>query len=133
MRIGVLAATAICAIAATGTARAQSGASTILGGAAPSSIQFKPIDMSSVVATPTLTTQNSNFSFSTLLRRFSIPGLPAKQGISPLPAPSTFPSTSYTNAKMVGTPPYQLGDPRAARFPFLPVIPVLNPIVPITP
>ena len=67
MRFGVLAATVICAIAATGGARAQSGASTILGGAAPSSIQFKPIDMSSVVATPTFTTQKFEFQLLHLI------------------------------------------------------------------
>ncbi len=133
MRIGVWGAAAICAVVAIGPVRAQSAASTILGGPSPASIQFKPIDMSSVVATPNLPTQNTSFNFANMLRRFTLPGVTTNQGVSPLPPPSSFPSTSYPNAQMVGTPPYQLGDPKAARFPFLPVIPVLNPIKPITP
>ena len=50
MRIGGWAAAAICAAVATAPARAQSAASTILGGASPASIKFKPIDMSTIVA-----------------------------------------------------------------------------------
>jgi hypothetical protein len=131
MRNGVWAAVTIWAIAATNPAHAQSSLNNPLGGPSPANIQFKPIDMSTVVATPSLATQNNTFSFSNLFHRLTVPGAKPLQGVSPLPSPSSFPT--YPNAQMVGTPPYQLGNPAAARFPFLPVIPILNPIKPITP
>jgi hypothetical protein len=90
-----------------------------------------PIDMSNLVVAPSMTTTQSRFSFAGIFRRLTTPGAQPLQGVSPLPSPSSFPT--YPNATMVGTPPYQLGNPAAARFPFLPVIPILNPIKPITP
>jgi hypothetical protein len=124
MRKGVWAAVVLCA-AAAGQARAQSGASTILGGPAPSEMKMVPIDMSNLVVAPTLTAQTQRFNFSTLLRKLTFTGSPTTTGVSPLPSPSSFPT--YPNGKMVGAPPYKLGDPRAAKFPFQPVPPILNP------
>jgi hypothetical protein len=131
MRIGVCAGAVLCAAAAVGPARAQSGASTILGGPPPSAIRQVPIDTSKLVVAPSMTTSQSAFSLTGIFRRITSPGLPTSQGVSALPSPSSFPSTRYPSGKMVGTPPYQLGNPQAARFPFLPVIPILNPIKPI--
>ncbi len=131
MRIGICAGAALCMALACRSARAQSGGSTVLGGAAPTALQFKPIDMTNVVVAPSLTTSQNPFSFGNIFRRLTIPGGTPLQGVSALPSPSSFPT--YTNARMVGTPPYQIGNPMAARFPFLPVIPILNPVKPITP
>jgi hypothetical protein len=132
MRIGVCAAAVLGVAMAAGSARAQIGsASTILGGPPPSMIQNKPIDMTHLVATPSMATTQSNFSLASLFRKLTTPGATPTQGTSSLPSPASFPT--YSNAKMVGTPPYQLGNPMAARFPFLPVIPILNQVKPITP
>jgi hypothetical protein len=124
MRNGVWAVIVLCAVAAS-QARAQSGASTILGGPPPGDIQFKPIDMGNLVVAPSMTGTTQRFNFSSLLRKLTFTGSPTTTGISPLPSPSSFPT--YPNAKLVGTPPYQLGDPRAAKYPFKPVPPILNP------
>jgi hypothetical protein len=131
MRIGVCAAAALGVAMATGSARAQSSFATVLGGPPTSAIQNKPIDMSNLVVAPNMATNQSNFSFSSIFRHLSITGAKPIQGVSALPKPSSFPT--YPNGQMVGTPPYQLGAPAAARFPFLPVIPILNPVKPITP
>jgi hypothetical protein len=124
MRKCVWATVAICAVAA-GQARAQSGASTILGGPPPSAMQFKPIDMSNVVVAPAMSAQQTRFNFSNILRKLTFSGSPSTRGISPLPPASSFPT--YPSGKMVGAPPYQLGDPKAAKHPFQPVMPILNP------
>jgi hypothetical protein len=126
MRIGVWAAVALCA-AAAGQARAQSGASTILGGPPPSAITFKPIDMSNLVATPAMSAQQTRFNFSAILRKLTFTGSPTTLGVSPLPSPGSFPSTKFPSAKMVGTPPQLIGNPNLSKSPFQPVMPVANP------
>jgi hypothetical protein len=128
MRVGVWAAVALC-VAAAGQARAQSGglSTTPLGGPPPSAVQFKPIDMSNVVVAPAMSAQQTRFNFSAILRKLSFSTGPTTLGSSPIPIPSSFPSTQYPSGKMVGAPPYQLGDPRAARHPFQPVAPITNP------
>lgn len=131
MRFAYGLAAAICAtVSITSAARAQSGASTILGGPPPSAIQFKPIDMNTVVVTPNLPAQPGRFNFSSIFRRLPIPGFPTSRGVSPLPAPSTFPSTKFPNAKMVGAPPRVIGDPNLSSNPFKPVMPIMNATVP---
>jgi hypothetical protein len=126
MRIGVWAAVALCA-AAAGEARAQSGASTILGGAPPSSITFKPIDMSNLIVAPAMSAQQTHFNFSTVLRKLTFTNGPTTLGVSPLPSPSSFPSTRFPTAKMVGTPPQLIGNPNLSKSPFQPVMPIANP------
>ncbi|HEY1375240.1 MAG TPA: hypothetical protein VGF55_00510 [Gemmataceae bacterium] len=126
MRVGVWVAAAVGLAAAAAPARAQTPFATVLGGPPPSAIQQVPIDMSNVVVAPSLPDRQSRFNFSAILRRLTPSGFPTLTGVSPLPAPGTFPSTKYPSAKMVGAPPYQLGDPRAAKFPFQPVMPILN-------
>jgi hypothetical protein len=125
MRKHVWLAVALCA-AGAGQARAQSGASTILGGPAPSDITFKPIDTSNLVVAPTMSATTSRFSFGNLLRRLSFTGGPTVKGVSPLPAPSSFPSTRFPSAKMVGAPPSLIGDPNLSKSPFQPVMPIMD-------
>ncbi len=122
MRVGVWAAVALCAAAAAAPARAQSPA-TLLGGPPPSAITFQPIDMTNVVVAPSLLPKTSRFSFANIFRRITSVGS-TTPGVSALPDPSTFPT--YPSGQMVGTPPYKLGDPKAAKHPFQPVLPVLN-------
>jgi hypothetical protein len=128
MRLGVYTAAVLCAAWAAGPAHAQTGTSftTALGGPPPSAIMQKPIDMTNVIApSPALGAQQSRFNFGALFNKLAVPSFPVVGGTSALPAPSTFPSTSYTPFKMVGKPPYQLGDPRAAKYPFQPVLPII--------
>jgi hypothetical protein len=68
--------------------------------------------------------QQMRFNFSTLLRKLTFTGSPTTRGISPLPSPSSFPT--YSSGKMVGTPPFQLGDPKAAKHPIQPVLPIMD-------
>ena len=134
MRLGVWAVAAVCAAGAVGSARAQSlSPSTILGGPPPSAIVQKPIDMKNVIApSPAITAQQSRFNFSAIFNKLIMPGGPTKQGVSPYPNPSKYPS--YKDFKMVGTPPYQLGDPKAAKHPFQPAMPIIpNTTTPVGP
>src|SRR5262245_2923766 len=134
MRILVWAVTACCAIGVAGSARAQTGsASTILGGPPPSAIQFRQIDLTNVVTPSTaISAQQNRFNFSALFSKLSTPSYPVKNGVSPLPSPSMFPS--FPSFKMVGTPPYQLGNPKAAKNPFQPVPPLIpNTKTPVGP
>jgi hypothetical protein len=101
----------------TGSAAAQGSASTILGGAAPSSIVFKPIDTSHALApNPGLAAQQNRFNFSSIFKRLT-PTFPSQRGLSAMPIPSTFPSTSYNPFKMVGSPPRLIGDPKTMAMP----------------
>jgi hypothetical protein len=109
MRYSFWAGIVVCAVLSAGTARAQ----TLLGGPAPSALTFQPIDMKNVVVAAQMPTQQSKFNFANMFRRMTIPGL-RQTGVSPLPSPSSFPT--YANGKMVGTPPFQIGDPKAAKF-----------------
>jgi hypothetical protein len=110
----------------TGTASAQTSPSTILGGVAPANLISKPIDTSTAIApSPGLSAQQNRFSFSALFRRIT-PGFPSQRGMSPVPIPSTFPSTSYNPFKMVGTPPRLIGDPKNNAMP-------INVPIPFTP
>jgi hypothetical protein len=125
MRVGVWAAVILCAAAIAAPARAQNNPfATALGGPPPANIQFKPIDMSNLVVAPAMPAQQSRFNFSALIRKLTFTSSPNTRGVSPLPPPSAFPT--YPDAKMIGTPPYQLGDPKAAKHPFQPVLPILD-------
>jgi hypothetical protein len=126
MRVGVCAAAVFCAVVVAGTARAQAPANqfvTALGGPSPSALQFKPIDMKNLVVAPPNPSQ-SGFSMASMFRRLPFTGRTSQFGVSNLPAPSSFPT--YPNGKMVGTPPYQLGDPKASKFPYIPFLSKLN-------
>jgi hypothetical protein len=109
MRYGVWAAMVLCATLAAGPARAQ----TALGGVDPATMKFQPIDMKNVVVAAPMPTQQNRFNFFNMFRRMTVPGS-RQTGVSPLPSPSSFPS--YSSGKMVGTPPFQIGDPKAAKF-----------------
>jgi hypothetical protein len=90
-----------------GTAAAQQQASSFFTGV-PTTVRNVAFDASNAVtqkpAQAALT--GNRFDFSRLFRRQQIPGFPPKTGVSPLPAPSSFPSTKYQNFKMVGKPPF---------------------------
>jgi hypothetical protein len=134
MRFGVWATAVVCAAWAAGPAHAQMGsASTILGGPPPSAIVQRPIDMSHVIAPTTgMSAQQSRFNFSSIFSKLVMPTYPIKRGISPLPPPSAFPT--FPDFKMVGKPPYQLGDQRAAKNPFQPLPPIIpNTKTPVGP
>ena len=124
MRIGVWAGVLVAAVAAAAPARAQNNPfATALGGPPPSAMQFRPIDMTNVVVAPQMPTQQNRFNFSSIFRKLTFSASP-NRGVSQLPSPSSFPT--YQNGKMVGAPPYQLGDPKAAKHPFQPVLPILD-------
>src|SRR5262249_8379334 len=125
MRVGVWAAEILCAAAIAGPTRAQDNPfATVLGGPPPSHLTFKPRDISNLVVAPAMPAQQSRFNFSALIRKLTFTDSIKTRGVSPLPPPSAFPT--YPDAKMIGTPPYQLGDPKAAKFPFQPVLPILD-------
>ena len=74
----------------------------------------------------------NRFNFTALFSKLIVPNYPPTFGVSPLPAPSSFPT--YPNFRMVGKPPYQLGNPNAARNPIQPVAPVIpNVSTPVGP
>jgi hypothetical protein len=79
--------------------------------------------MSRVIApTPAISAQQNRFSFSALFKRLPSFGTP-QRGMSPLPIPSTFPSTKYNPFKLVGTPPVLIGDPAKTAKPISVPIP----------
>jgi hypothetical protein len=122
MRIGVWALAVVGVAVVCGQGRAQSNLTTTpLGGPSPTTIQNVPINVSKLSVAPAMVPSTSNFSFAGFFRRFSIPGTTPTQGISPLPGPSSFPK--YPSAKMIGTPPTLLGDPKSAS-PFQPMKPI---------
>ncbi len=133
MRYGVWAVAGLCALCASAPANAQSTSFASILGPPPSAIVQKPLDMSNVIApAPALAAQQNRFSFAALFNKLSIPGFPTRQGVSPFPAPSTFPS--YPDFKLVGKPPYQLGDPKAAKSRFQPPVPLVpNTKTPVGP
>jgi hypothetical protein len=108
----------------TGSAAAQTSAATILGGVSPANIVSKPIDTSHAIApNPGMSaTQQNRFNFSAIIKRLT-PGFPSQRGLSALPIPSSFPSTSYNPFKMVGSPPRLIGDPKNTAMPMSVPIP----------
>jgi hypothetical protein len=107
----------------TGVANAQTSPSTVLGGISPANLIMKPIDTSAALApNPGLPAQQNRFNFSQIFRRLS-PTFPSQRGMSALPIPSTFPSSSYNPFKMVGSPPQLLGDPKKTAMPISVPIP----------
>jgi hypothetical protein len=67
----------------------------------PNDIRFTPIDTSkAIVAAPLPTTTSNSFSLRNFFSRFSLPSFLARPtvGSSPLPSPSSFPSTHYKNS-----------------------------------
>jgi hypothetical protein len=119
MRIGTWIAAAVGLAAVAAPARAQSQASSLFG-VSPSSIVQKPIDMSTVVSAA-MPAQPNRFSFSSIIRKLSFSSGKPTVGVSPLPPPSSFPT--FPSAKLVGTPPTLIGDPKASKSPFQPVQP----------
>ena len=74
---------------------------TFLHPVRPNDIKSTPIDTSkAIVAAPLPTTSSNSFSLRNFFSRFSLPSFLARPtvGSSPLPSPSSFPSTHYKNA-----------------------------------
>jgi hypothetical protein len=115
----------LCAALAAGPARAQiNSPATILGGPSPSSLVFQPIDTSSAIkSAPGLQAMQNRFNFNSIFNKFTLPSFPLVSGTSALPSPSSYPK--YPDFKYVGKPPYQLGDPKAARNAFQPIVPII--------
>ena|SRR5438105_15773284 len=123
MRAKLYAAALLGLAGLTGPAAAQSSSpSSILSGVTPSSIVNKPIDTGNAIVPPrAVTIGQSKFTFSSLFSKLPVPGAQRVQGVSPLPAPSSFPS--FNPFKMVGAPPRLIGDPKTAAMPIAVPVP----------
>jgi hypothetical protein len=66
------------------------------GAVNPSDITFKQVDMGGAVA-PVAPPSQKPFGLNNFFPRFSIPGIPNRVAVSPLPPPAAFPSTHYRN------------------------------------
>ena len=94
-------------ISLVSAASAQQPASSFFTGIPSTQISNVPVDTSrSVVPQQGRSALFSRFDFSALFSKSIIPTYPPKTGISPLPPPSAFPSTTYEPFKMVGQPPF---------------------------
>ena len=117
--------------AATANAQQQQASSFLTGvppGAITNTLGGKPFDLSKAnAARPGQQALQSRFNFSTLFNKLAVPSFPGKRGVSALPAPSSFPSTTYQNGRLVGTPPYPLswmfGNNRPSPIAPMPIIP----------
>ncbi len=132
-RFGAIAG--ILMLGLVGTASAQQQASSFMTGVPASQIKSTPIDTSKAIAPHQGSSALFNrFDFTSLFNKNTIPTYPPKRGISPLPAPSSFPSTKYQNFKMVGDPPYLIkwmfGNNKKSAFePVMPYTPGTTPTV----
>jgi hypothetical protein len=83
----------------TTPARAQQRTSAFAG-INPADIKNQPINVSKALVAPLPTAQGSGFSLSNLMPHLSLTNLftGSHYGVSPLPPPSSFPSTHYKNA-----------------------------------
>src|SRR5689334_5630056 len=84
-------------------ARSQ-GVSIFQGSFNPQPIINQPVDMSNVVDMSNIVTpipappKTSSFSLASLIPKITLPSFPPIFGTSPLPPPSSFPSTHYQDA-----------------------------------
>lgn len=134
MRTYLAAAAAVACMASTASAQQQ--ASSFFTGVPANEIKFVPIDTSKVIVqSPGQSALTSNrFNFAALFNKRIVPSWPPRTGVSPLPPPSSFPSTHYTPFKMVGEPPYfikwMFGDSDVSPIqPMKPFTPGTRPIV----
>jgi hypothetical protein len=112
-----------------GAASAQQASSSFFSGIPATQVKNVPLDMSAaVVQHPGQSALTSNrFDFSALFSKLPLPSFPALHGYSPFPAPSSFPSTKYPNARLVGTPPFPI------RYMFGGDKSPIQPVAPFTP
>jgi len=73
---------------------AQRSLSTF-GSVDPNKIVNKPIDMSGAIRPPTTQGSGTSYSLTNFFSRLFVPGITSRTALSPLPAPSSFPSTQY--------------------------------------
>jgi hypothetical protein len=97
MRHGLWAAVVILGLGLVSSARAQP-ASAFTGGPNPRQIIFQPVDTSKAVMVPPAPIQRRGSLFTNLLSKFPFTGSKPRIGQSPLPPPSSFPSTQYKDA-----------------------------------
>ncbi|MBX7102682.1 MAG: hypothetical protein K1X57_01280 [Gemmataceae bacterium] len=120
----------------SGFAPAQQSASSFFTGVSATQIRNTPLDTSKAIAQkPGQSALTSNrFDFTYLFNKLTIPTYPPKKGISPLPPPSSFPSTHYENFKTVGKPPFPLKYMFGNKSPIQPVAPFIpNTSTPVGP
>ncbi|MFL5327747.1 MAG: hypothetical protein ACJ8C4_02430 [Gemmataceae bacterium] len=104
-RLGAIAGIAWFGLA--GVASGQQQASSFFTGVPSTQINNVAVDTSkSVVPSQGSSALFNRFNFSALFSRSTIPSPTPTRGVSPLPPPSAFPSTSYQPFKMVGNPPF---------------------------
>jgi len=137
MRPAIWAAAGMLALFLTArpaSAQQTQQASSFLTGVSPgnivSTLNGKPFDLSKAIApTPGQSALQNRFNFTTLFNKLTTPSPNRTRGVSDLPAPGSFPSTKYPNARLVGTPPFPLswmfGDSNVPRpgVPMHPIIP----------
>jgi len=77
--------------------QAKAQITSSVGGINPRDITFTPIDTTRFLNAPVVTPTPSRFSLTNFLPSFHFPTFSTKPtvAISPLPPPSSFPSTSY--------------------------------------
>jgi len=78
-------------------AQAKAQITSSVGGINPRNITFTPVDTTKFLAAPVITPTSSGFSLLNFLPSFHFPTFSTKPivAISPLPPPSSFPSTNY--------------------------------------
>jgi len=127
LRKSVLVAAAALGLAES--AGAQQQASSFFTGVPATQVRSVPLDTSrALIQHPAQSALTSNrFNFSALFRKTAPAGYPPTRGVSPLPSPSSFPSTKYKNGRLVGTPPYPLawmfGNGQKPLTPVAPIVP----------
>lgn len=99
MRGSIVAVACLVLALTAGRGAAQGLGTPVLGGASPSSLIFKPIDLTSaVVAAPGQTaTLTNRFNFSALFSKLPVPSWPVTRGVSNLPSPSQIPGWNYAS------------------------------------
>jgi hypothetical protein len=88
-----LALALLAGLAVVRPAHAQRSLSSF-GSVNPSQIVNRPIDLSQTAA-PVAPDSSRLFGLDNFFSRIHIPGLPQRVGVSPMPLPSSYPSTRY--------------------------------------
>jgi hypothetical protein len=119
--------TGIALVGMSGAASAQQSASSFFSGVPVTQVKNTPLDTTRAITQhPAQSVLTSNrFDFSALFSKLTTPTFPTKIGSSPFPSPSSFPSTSYQNGKLVGKPPYPIKYMFGDKSPIQPVAPFI--------
>lgn len=127
MKTRALILAAVGLVGSSMAATAQQPASSFFTGIPAGQIRNTPVDTSkAIIQKPGQSAlTNNRFDFSRIWSRMQIPSFPPKTGVSPLPPPSSFPSTHYENFKTVGTPPFPIKYMFGNKSPIQPVAPFI--------